>query len=40
MDKPSVWRAVVSSTEPRRTREPGPHSSRPRSAIGYRLYDM
>lgn len=40
MDKPSVWRAVVSSTDPRRMREPGSHPSRPGSAIGYRLYDM
>lgn len=40
MDKPSVWRAVVSSTDPRRTRDPGSHSSRPGSAMGYRLYDM
>uniref|UniRef100_A0A3P9LBB6 IQ motif and Sec7 domain ArfGEF 1 n=1 Tax=Oryzias latipes TaxID=8090 RepID=A0A3P9LBB6_ORYLA len=40
MDKPSVWRAVVSSTDPRRTRDPGPHSSRPGSAMGYRLYDI
>ncbi|KAM8831179.1 IQ motif and Sec7 domain ArfGEF 1a isoform 2-T2 [Synchiropus picturatus] len=37
MDKPSVWRAVVSSTDPRRNRDPG---SRPGSAIGYRLYDI
>ncbi|KAF0036101.1 hypothetical protein F2P81_011413 [Scophthalmus maximus] len=36
MDKPSVWRAVVSSTDPRRTRDP----SRPGSAMGYRLYDI
>ncbi|KAM7411617.1 hypothetical protein PAMA_021550 [Pampus argenteus] len=40
MDKPSVWRAVVSSTDPRRTRDPGSHSSRPGSAMGYRLYDI
>lgn len=40
MDKPSVWRAVVSSTDPRRMRDPGSHSSRPGSAMGYRLYDM
>lgn len=40
MDKPSVWRAVVSSTDPRRTRDPASHSNRPGSAMGYRLYDM
>ncbi|XP_061779670.1 IQ motif and SEC7 domain-containing protein 1-like isoform X2 [Nerophis lumbriciformis] len=44
MDKPSVWRAVVSSTDPRRARDPGPHPhphpSRPGSAMGYRLYDI
>lgn len=40
MDKPNVWRAVVSSTDPRRTRDPGSHPSRPGSAMGYRLYDM
>ncbi|KAM8862444.1 IQ motif and Sec7 domain ArfGEF 1a isoform 3-T3 [Spinachia spinachia] len=40
MDKPSVWRAVVSSTDPRRTRDPGSHSSRPGSAMGYQLYDI
>ncbi|XP_077404092.1 IQ motif and SEC7 domain-containing protein 1 isoform X3 [Vanacampus margaritifer] len=40
MDKPSVWRAVVSSTDPRRMRDPGAHPSRPGSAIGYRLYDI
>ncbi|KAK1898497.1 Piezo-type mechanosensitive ion channel like [Dissostichus eleginoides] len=40
MDKPSVWRAVVSSTDPRRARDPGSQSSRPGSAMGYRLYDM
>ncbi|XP_068189906.1 IQ motif and Sec7 domain ArfGEF 1a isoform X3 [Antennarius striatus] len=40
MDKPSVWRAVASSTDPRRTREAGPHPSRPGSAVGYRLYDI
>ncbi|XP_037627976.1 IQ motif and SEC7 domain-containing protein 1-like isoform X4 [Sebastes umbrosus] len=40
MDKPSVWRAVVSSTDPRRTRDPGSHPSRPGSAMGYRLYDI
>ncbi|XP_075883065.1 IQ motif and Sec7 domain ArfGEF 1a isoform X3 [Nelusetta ayraudi] len=40
MDKPSVWRAVVSSTDPRRSRDAGPHPSRPGSAMGYRLYDI
>ncbi|KAM6977526.1 IQ motif and SEC7 domain-containing protein 1-like isoform 2-T2 [Aplochiton taeniatus] len=43
MDKPSVWRAVVSSTDPRRQREPMPpwaHQDRPGSAVGYRLYDI
>ncbi|KAL1021496.1 hypothetical protein UPYG_G00014000 [Umbra pygmaea] len=47
MDKPSVWRAVVSSTEPRRPRSEsgalsggGAHADRPSSAMSYRLYDM
>ncbi|KAK6303732.1 hypothetical protein J4Q44_G00261860 [Coregonus suidteri] len=47
MDKPSVWRAVVSSTDPRRPRSEsstppggGAHPDRPSSAMSYRLYDI
>ncbi|KAJ3587082.1 hypothetical protein NHX12_013472 [Muraenolepis orangiensis] len=41
MDKPSVWRAVVSTTDPRRPRDPGcGQPPRPSSAMAYRLYDM
>ncbi|CAL8257851.1 unnamed protein product [Gadus morhua 'NCC'] len=40
MDKPSVWRAVVSTTDPRRARDPGCQPPRPSSAMAYRLYDI
>ncbi|XP_072305032.1 IQ motif and Sec7 domain ArfGEF 1a isoform X2 [Eucyclogobius newberryi] len=41
MDKPSVWRAVASTSDNRRARDPNaPHASRPGSAMGYRLYDI
>uniref|UniRef100_A0AAV2M0I6 Alkylated DNA repair protein AlkB homologue 8 N-terminal domain-containing protein n=1 Tax=Knipowitschia caucasica TaxID=637954 RepID=A0AAV2M0I6_KNICA len=43
MDKPSVWRAVASTSDSRRARDPppsAPHASRPGSAMGYRLYDI